>query len=333
MKLNILSFNNPIWFMRQAGRHLPEYKEIRSKKESFIDFCFDYESIVKSTLQPIARYDLDCAIIFSDILVVPYILGQRIDFIKGKGPKLEDLEINELLCLKTEKKRLEDLENCYKAIREVRKKLNKNKCLIGFCGAPWTVACYMIDGGNKNRFKKSKASVKTSKTQLKALLEKISDISTTHLINQYKSGCDTLMIFESWAGILDPEDYNDILYEPVEQIIKNLKSKNVDAPIIVFPKGIGRNIVEYLNHVSADVLSIDYETDLKWVINNIKKDIVLQGNINPILLLEGGSRLAAEVKKLKETVKGRKHIYNLGHGMLPDTPISNVQKTIRTLRT
>ena len=126
MKLNILSFNIPIWFMRQAGRYLPEYKEIRSKKESFIDFCFDYESIVKSTLQPIARYDLDCAIIFSDILVVPYILGQRIDFIKGKGPKLEDLEINKLLCLKTEKKRLEDLENCYKAIREVRKKLNKN---------------------------------------------------------------------------------------------------------------------------------------------------------------------------------------------------------------
>lgn len=330
--MNIFELNKPIWFMRQAGRHLPEYKKIRAGKDNFLEFCFDYKSIVRSTLQPIERYDLDCAIIFSDILVIPYILNQRVDFIKGIGPKLEFLKINELLNLTLNKRKEKNLDNCYKAIGMVRKLLNKNKCLIGFCGAPWTVACYMIDGESKKGFERTKKLVKSDKLKLEKLLSKIVDVSTSHLLNQYKSGCDTLMIFESWAGNVDFRDYNDFLYKPVEQIIKNLRSENVEAPIIVFPKGIGKKVADYSHNVSANIISIDHKINMSWAIKNIYKDVTLQGNIDPEKLLTGGEDLERSVKKLVKTVSGRKHIFNLGHGILPETPISNVHKVIDIIR-
>ena len=330
--MNILDLDRPIWFMRQAGRHLPEYNKIRVRKKNFLEFCFDYESIVTSTLQPIKRYDLDCAIIFSDILVIPYILNQRVDFIKGIGPNLELLEMDELLNLTLNQKKLEDLKNCYNAIREIRKLLHKNKCLIGFCGAPWTVACYMVDGNSKNGFIRTKKLMRSEKPRLIKLLRKIVDVSTEHLMNQYKSGCDTLMIFESWAACVDFNEYNDFLYEPVEQIINNLRSMNVDVPIIVFPKGVGEKIIDYVNHVSADIISIDNQMNMNWVIKNINRNVVLQGNIDPKVLLNGGEILEKNVKELLKIVKGRKHIFNLGHGILPETPVENVQKIIDMIR-
>ncbi len=330
--MDILSLNKPIWFMRQAGRHLPEYKIIRKRKKNFLDFCFDYESIVRSTLQPIERYDLDCAIIFSDILVIPYVLNQKIDFVSGSGPKLELLKIDDLLNLTLNKRKEKNLNNCYRAISKVRKLLNKNKCLIGFCGAPWTVASYMIDGESKKGFIRTKRLVESNKEQIKELLNKIVNVSTDHLINQYKCGCDTLMIFESWAGCVEFSDYSELLYEPVEQIIKNLRLMNVKAPIIVFPKGIGKNVVDYTKNVSADIVSIDFETDMNWAIKNINKNIILQGNIDPKTLLKGGKILERSVRKLMKTVSGRKHIFNLGHGILPETPISNVHKVINIIR-
>lgn len=330
--MNILDIKKPIWFMRQAGRHLPEYKAIRARKKKFFDFCFDCESIVRSTLQPIERYDLDCAIIFSDILVLPYILDQEIDFVSGSGPKLEFLEINDLLNLTINRRKEKDLINCYTAISKVRKLLNKNKCLIGFCGAPWTVACYMIDGESKKGFIRSKKLVKSNKEKVKKLLNKIVNVSTDHLINQYKSGCDTLMIFESWAGCVDFSNYNDLLYEPVEQIIKNLRSMNIKAPIIVFPKGIGKKIVDYTENVSSNIISIDHEINISWAIENISNDIVLQGNIDPEELLIGGKTLETNVRNLVKTVRERKHIFNLGHGILPETPITNVHKVIDIIR-
>ena len=330
--MNIYDLERPIWFMRQAGRHLPEYRSIRARKKDFFDFCFDSESVVRATLQPIERYNLDCAIIFSDILVIPYVLNQKVDFIKGVGPKLGLLEINDLLNLTIDKRKEKELNNCYIAIREVRKLLNKNKCLIGFCGAPWTVACYMIDGDSKKGFTRAKKLVKNNKQKVKKVLNKIVDVSTGHLVKQYKSGCDTLMIFESWADSVDISNYNDLLYKPVEQIIKNLRSMNVKAPIIVFPKGIGKKIVDYSNNVSANIIGIDYRTDMGWAMKNIRKDIILQGNIDPEKLLKGGKDLENSVKELLKTVNGRKHIFNLGHGILPETPIANVHKLINIIK-
>ena len=330
--MNILELNKPIWFMRQAGRHLPEYRKIRLNKNNFLDFCFDKESIVEATLQPVKRYDVDCAIIFCDILVVPYVLDQDISFIKGKGPKLESLALNELLNLKKTTRKEKDLEITYDAIRDVRKKLNKNKSLIGFCGGPWTVACYMINGKGDGEFIPAMNSIINTKKILIELLDKIVDLSVTHLYQQYLNGCDTLMIFESWAGLVKDKDYKDILIDPVEKIIKNLKNLGVLAPIIVLPRGVNSNIIDYVDSVSMDILSVDYSININWLIENIKKDIVLQGNLDPKKIKKGGKQLDEEVYTLLQHTKGRNHIYCSGHGLLPDTPIKNVKRIIEIIK-
>ncbi len=332
MSVNILKLNRPIWLMRQAGRHLPEYRKLRLKKKNFLDFCFDHDCVVESSLQPVKRYDIDCAIVFSDILVIPYLLGQKVSFIREIGPSLEGLSFKKLLGLKKCDYKQKDLDNSYRAIRKIRSLLNKNKSLIGFCGAPWTVACYMIDGNSRCGFDSSKESIKTRKNQLEILIDKIVNVSIEHLIKQYESGCDTLMIFESWASLVDSRNKNTILYEPVQKIIHGLRKRKVKAPIIVFPKGLGNRITDYITNVNADVFSIDYQIDIEWAIENISKDIVLQGNLNPEFLLKGGTKLEEEVLKIKRSVGNRKHVFNLGHGLLPGTPIKNVHRFIEILR-
>ncbi len=332
MSTNILKINKPIWFMRQAGRHLPEYRDLRLRKKNFLDFCFDFDCVVESSLQPIKRYDIDCAIVFSDILVIPYLLGQEVTFKKGIGPNLEKLNLTDLLNLEQCDRKQAKLNNSYRAIKRIRFLLNKNKSLIGFCGAPWTVACYMIDGNSRGGFSLSKDSIKKSKNKINAFLDKLVDVSINHLVKQYESGCDTLMIFESWAGLVDFKNKQDILYKPVEKIINGLRKRMIRAPIIVFPKGLGTGIIDYIKNVNADILGIDYELDINWVIKNISKDIVLQGNLNPETLVRGGSKLEKEVLKIKNSVGHRKHIFNLGHGMLPETPIKNVHRFIEILR-
>ena len=332
MNVDILKLDKPIWFMRQAGRHLPEYRKLRLKKESFLEFCFDFDCVVESTLQPIKRYDIDCAIVFSDILVIPYLLGQKVSFIKGIGPSLEDLNIKDLLDLEQSYYKKERLNNSYRAIGKIRSLLDKNKSLIGFCGAPWTVACYMIDGNSRAGFSLSKEIIKRNKIYLDFLLDKIINVSIRHLVEQYESGCDTLMIFESWAGLVSSKYRRDVLYAPVQKIIDGLKKHKVTAPIIVFPRGLGVEIIDYISNVSADVLSIDHELDINWALKNISKDIILQGNLKPELLLRGGSKLDDEVLRIKKSVGNRQHIFNLGHGILPQTPVKNVHRFIEILR-
>ena len=238
--------------MRQAGRHLPEYRKIRSEKKNFLDFCFDKKSIVEATLQPLRRYKIDCAIIFCDILIVPYILGQKISFVKGEGPLLENLSLEKLISLKPLPQKEKDLQNTYDAIKEIRKKINKNKSLIGFCGGPWTVACYMINGKGDTKFKAAIEKISKEKVFLVKLLDKLVDLSVTHLYQQYISGCDTLMIFESWAGLVSKKEFNDILTDPVNKIIKKLKSLGVLAPIIVLPRGISKKIIAIFGIVSVE---------------------------------------------------------------------------------
>ena len=330
--MSILDIEKPIWFMRQAGRHLPEYKMIRSKKENFLEFCFDKKSIVEATLQPIQRYKIDCAIIFCDILIVPYILGQRISFVKGEGPLLESLSLQELVDLKPLYQKEKDLQNTYDAIKEIRKKLNKNKSLIGFCGGPWTVACYMINGKGDSKFNAAIVKKNREKASLVNLLDKLVDLSVTHLYQQYISGCDTLMIFESWAGLVSKNEFNDILINPVNKIIKKLKSLGVLAPIIVLPRGISKKIIDYIEAVNVDILSVDYNIDMDWLIKNLKKDVILQGNLDPNKILRGGEELDDAVNRLLLSTKNRKHIYCSGHGLLPNSPIKNVERIIEIIK-
>lgn len=330
--MDVLSIKKPVWFMRQAGRHLPEYREIRSRKENFLEFCFDKKSIVEATLQPIQRYKIDCAIIFCDILIVPYILGQKISFVKGEGPLLENLSLKKLISLEPSFRKMKDLKNTYHAVKEVRKKLNKNKCLIGFCGGPWTVACYMINGKGDSEFKLAIKKISQEKTLLIKLLDKLVDISVSHLYQQYMSGCDTLMIFESWAGLVPKKEFKDILIDPMNRIIKKLKLLGVLAPVIVLPRGINKKIIEYIDTVKMDIVSVDYNIDMEWLIKNLKEDVILQGNIDPSKINRGGKELEDAVNRLLSITKDRNHIYCSGHGLLPNTPISNVERVIEIIK-
>ncbi len=330
--MNILDIKKPIWFMRQAGRHLPEYRKIRSKKKNFLEFCFDKNSIVEATLQPVRRYKIDCAIIFCDILIIPYVLGQKISFMKGEGPILENLPLEKLISLKPLSKKEKDLQNTYNAIKDVRKKLHKNKSLIGFCGGPWTVACYMINGKGDSKFKAAIKKISKEKVLLAKLIDKLVDLSVTHLHQQYISGCDTLMIFESWAGLVPKKDFKDILTDPVNKIIKKLKLLDVLAPIIVLPRGINEKIIDYVDEVEMDITSVDYNIDMEWLIKNLKTDVILQGNINPNKIIKGGEELEAEINRLLLSTKGRKHIYCSGHGLLPSTPIKNIERVIEIIK-
>jgi uroporphyrinogen decarboxylase len=326
------SKNKKTWFLRQAGRHLPEYKKIRAKKESFFDFCFDVESVVEATLQPIIRYDLDAAIIFSDILVIPYILNQEINFIKGFGPKLSKFDKNNILTLKIDNEKLYNLQNNYLAIKKTRDLLNKNKSLIGFCGGPWTVACYMIDGTSKNNFSESLNWLKNNKKDLIKLLEIIVDVSVFHLKEQYKNGCDTLMLFESWGGIVPEYYYKEILFNPAKEIRKRLRKEKVLAPFICFPRGLNKYILPYDDFVKPNILSIDQNISMEWAVNNFDKKKVLQGNINPELLVSGGIDLYKNVENIMNFVHDRNHIFNTGHGIHPDTPIENIIKILENIR-
>ena len=330
--MSILNIKKPVWFMRQAGRHLPEYKKIRSKKKNFLEFCFDKKSIVEATLQPIRRYKIDCAIIFCDILVVPYILGQNISFVKGEGPLLEKLSLEELTSLKLLSQKKKDLQNTYDAIKEVRLELSKNKSLIGFCGGPWTVACYMISGRGDSKFKAAIEKISQEKETLVKLLDKLVDISVSHLYQQYLSGCDTLMIFESWAGLVSKNEFNTILTDPVNKIINKLKSLGVLAPIIVLPRGIGKKITDYIDTVKMDILSVDYNIDMEWLIKNLRTDVILQGNLDPNKINRGGKELENAVNTLLTLTKDRDHIYCSGHGLLPSTPIKNIERVIEILK-
>jgi len=330
--MNILEIKSPIWFMRQAGRHLPEYRRIRSEKENFLEFCFDKKSIVEATLQPIQRYKIDCAIIFCDILIVPYVLGQKISFVKGEGPLLENLSLEELISLKPLHQKKKDLQNTYNAIKDIRKKLNKNKCLIGFCGGPWTVACYMINGKGDTKFKAAIEKISNERVFLVKLLDELVDLSVTHLFQQYISGCDTLMIFESWAGLVPKKEFNEILTDPVNRIIKKLKMLGVLAPIIVLPRGINEKIIDYIETVKMDIISVDYNINMEWLIKNLKTDIILQGNLDPNKISRGGKELEDAVNKLLFNTKDRKHIYCSGHGLLPNTPIKNVERVIEIIK-
>ena len=211
------------------------------------------------------------------------------------------------------------------------RKFFKNS-LIGFCGGPWTVACYMINGKSDSEFKRAINSIKENKSALEELLDKIVNLSVTHLYHQYASGCDTLMIFESWAGLVPNQEYEDILIKPIEKIIYKLKALGVHAPIIVLPRGINKNILEYVDKISMDILSVDYSIDIAWLIQNIKKDTVLQGNLNPSTIKKGGKMLEDEVNKLLSITKGRNHIFCSGHGLLPETPIQNVKRAIDIIK-
>ena len=304
----------PIWFMRQAGRYLPEFREIRSKNKDFIKLCLNSELSSEITLQPLKRFDLDAAIIFSDILMIPYGLGQEVKFVKNKGPILSLFNLQYFLDHNT-KNFIEKLKPVYEAIKITRNNLNKKKSLISFIGAPWTLVVYMFGLKiNKNEINLNK--LKKLEVEIKIVLNKINEYLCVHISNQIQAGADTVQIFDSWAGLIPNEKLFDYCYEPNKRIVDFCKNKKI--PVICFPRGIKKNYLNFAKMVKPDCLSLDYEIDPTWAKNKLS-DFCLQGGLDPKILFKKEDEIFQEVDKYLNIFKGHPYIFNLGHGLLPET--------------
>ena len=316
-----------VWFMRQAGRYLPEFREIRSKNQDFINLCLNSELSSRITLQPIERFNLDSAIIFSDILMVPHALNQKVKFLKNHGPKLENFDLENFLKnddLKFTKK----LKPVYKAIEITRKKLNKEKSLISFIGAPWTLLVYMI-GAKQDKNEIDLKIINKKKDEIKLILEKLINYLCLHIENQIKAGADIVQIFDSWAGSIPQEDLNNFCYSPNSKIVEFCKKKEI--PVICFPRGIKENYKDFNSLVKPDGINIDYTVDPNWAKENLK-DTVIQGGLDPKILLLSDEEIYSNVRKYLDAFKGLPYVFNLGHGMLPETNPDKVDKLIKFYR-
>lgn len=333
--LNVLNGHKesspPIWFMRQAGRHLPEYMEIRETAKDFIDFCFTPDKAAEVTLQPVRRYDMDAAILFADILLIPIGLGRNVHFVKGTGPVLDPLSPNEVAKLTVEGA-ADRISNVYETVMRVRKELASDKALIGFCGGPWTVATYMIEGkGTPNKEQAKRFAYEHAKA-MEDLMEALVISSADYLIAQVKAGADVLKIFESWAQGLTPQQFKKLVINPTRHIIERVRMAGITVPIIGFPRASGEKMIDYAKETGVNGLAVGSDSDLAWVRRQVGPDLALQGNLDPLALRIGGNVLRQAVQDVLDKASGP-HIFNLGHGVTPDVKIENVKAVISHIRT
>lgn len=320
----------PIWIMRQAGRYLPEYRETRLKAGSFLDLCYTPELAAEVTMQPIRRFDFDAAILFSDILVVPDALGQHVRFLEGRGPVLEPLGVR--LPDFDPAKPLDRLAPVLETVRLVRKTLSADKALIGFCGAPWTVATYMIAGQGSPDQAAARRLAFEDPGRLDAIIGILVEVSARYLIAQIKAGADVVKIFDSWAGILDGDGFERWAMAPVADLVDRVRAAAPSARIIVFPKGAGARLGRYAASVRADAIAVDWTVPMKMAQNLVGETAVLQGNLDPLRLVAGGMALRDGVDAVRKAMHGRPFIFNLGHGIVPETPVEHVHELISRVR-
>ena len=315
----------PIWFMRQAGRYLPEYREIRKKEKNFLDLCFSPNLAADISIQPIRRFDFDFIILFCDILVIPYALNQDVQFKKNHGPQLNPIYSKKDINYKNLNGNLKKLSAVFDTISILKQK-KKQKKLIGFCGGPFTVMNYMIEGGTSKNHLKIKNFVKKEKKNALDLIKIVTELSIEYLKKQIDNGVDYVQIFESWAGLLEESEYERFIIEPNKEISRKIREYSPKTKIIHFPRGSKEKYVKFLKNVYCDVISIDNNYPQELIPITKEKKIVIQGNLNPIDLMNGGENLVNKTKEILEKFKENDHIFNLSHGVLPGTPIDNVKK-------
>jgi uroporphyrinogen decarboxylase len=308
----------PIWLMRQAGRYLPEYRALRRKVPDFLTFCYTPELAAEATLQPVRRYGLDAAILFSDILVVPDALDCRVRFQDGAGPKLEPLRDRaalEQLRATLDRARLAPV---YETVRLVRRSLPAGTALIGFAGAPWTLAAYMVEGGSAPEFYTARAFALSQRESFAALIERLSDAVVEHLSAQIEAGVEVVQLFDSWAGILPEPEFVRWCEMPTARIVRRLQARHPQVPVIAFPRGAGILYERFCKSVPADGVSLDTRVPLGWA-RQALKGVCLQGNLDPAALVAGAKFACREAKRIVETMAGGAFVFNLGHGVLPQT--------------
>ena len=322
----------PIWLMRQAGRYLPEYRELRARASSFLEFCYTPASAAEVTLQPIRRFGFDAAILFSDILVVPDALGQKVSFETGSGPKLEPIEEPSHLSRLSQDFNVERLSAVFETIDRVKSSLPAEVAFIGFCGAPWTVASYMIAGQATSDQAPARLFAYRHPEAFGRLIRLLVDASVAYLSRQIDAGVEVVQIFDSWAGVLPENEFRRWVIAPLRRILEGVKSRHPTVPVIVFVRGAGSYFRRVVDEIGGDGFGLDTTMHHHSALTQTPTNKALQGNLDPLALLAGGAALDREIDSILAAFKGRPHIFNLGHGILPETPIAHVERLIERVR-
>ena len=321
----------PMWMMRQAGRYLSEYRALREQKGGFLDLVYDSDAAAEVTLQPLARFpELDAAILFSDILIVPFAIGQNLTFVAGEGPRLTpplvSAAIEDLTAYPSR------LDPIYETVRKVRERLAPDKALIGFAGAPWTVATYMVAGQGSREQAEARRLAYRDPGAFAALIETIEQVTFTYLRGQIEAGAEAVQLFDSWAGSLAPSEFERWVIAPTARLVERLRDECPNVPIIGFPKGAGGKLAAYARGTGVSAIGIDETVDVAWAAKELPDGLPVQGNLDPLALLAGGVPLTDAVTQILDAVAGRPHIFNLGHGILQDTPIGHVEQLIALVK-
>ena len=322
----------PIWMMRQAGRYLPEYREVRAKAGSFLKLCFNPELAAEVTLQPIRRFGFDAAILFSDILVIPHALGQTVHFVEGEGPRLNPL--TDAAALNRVRREADQaiLSPVYETVRRVKAQLPKGVALIGFCGAPWTVSTYMVAGRGTPDQAPARQVAAQDPLAFGRLIDKIVDASARYLVHQLEAGAECVQIFDTWAGALPIDEFERWCVQPTRRLIEKVRQRHPAAKVIGFPRGAGDKIPRYVGETGVDAVSLEAGIDRGFAAASKQSRVPVQGNVDPEILLAGGEALDRAVDEVMAAFSTGPFIFNLGHGILPGTPVAHVEQMIARVR-
>lgn len=332
--LNVLHGNHeavpPVWLMRQAGRYLPEYRALRAEKGGFLELAYDSECAAEITIQPIRRFAFDGAILFSDILVIPHAMGQDLWFETGEGPRLAPplvgFDFEKLVAAP------ERLNPVFETVRKVSAALSPETTFLGFAGSPWTVATYMVAGQGSKDQAEARRMAYNDPARFGTLIDAIINATVDYLAGQIEAGVDAVQLFDSWAGSLAPAQFEQWVIAPNAKIVTALKARHPDTPIIGFPKGAGGKLPAYARETGVDAIGVDETVDPDWAHATLPDNMPVQGNLDPLALIAGGEALESAVARILNAFAGRPHIFNLGHGILPDTPIEHVEKLLTLVR-
>jgi uroporphyrinogen decarboxylase len=323
----------PVWLMRQAGRYLPEYRAVREKAGGFLDLCFSPELAAEVTLQPVRRFDFDAAILFSDILVVPLALGRKVEFLATEGPKLEPL--NDEASFASLHDELDEtvVAPVYETVRRVRAELDKKTTLIGFCGAPWTVATYMVAGEGTSDQAPARLLAHRDPGLFECLIRRLTEASVDYLVAQLRAGAECVQVFDTWSGVLSPEQFSRWCITPMQNIVAGVRAEIPDAKIIGFPRGAGMLAWPYIKMTGGiNAIGLDWTYDRAIAAEMFQQELAVQGNVDPLALLAGGDALDRETDETLRELSNGPHIFNLGHGILPQTPIAHVERMLKRVR-
>jgi uroporphyrinogen decarboxylase len=320
----------PIWLMRQAGRYLPEYRALRADKGGFLALVYDSDAAAEITLQPIRRFGFDGAILFSDILIVPFALGQDLAFEAGEGPRLSPpLTDAALSALRAVPERLEPI---YRTVEKVKASLAPETTFLGFAGSPWTVATYMVAGRGSKEQAEARRYAYRDPAAFAEIIGAVADMTVDYLSGQVAAGVEAVQLFDSWAGNLSPAQFEQWVIAPNARIVSAFKERHPDVPVIGFPKGAGGKLGAYARETAVDAIGLDETVDPVWAAAELPKSLPVQGNLDPLALIAGGEALESAASRILSAFEDRPHVFNLGHGILPDTPIEHVEQLLRRVR-